>query len=160
MRCYLELMIPGRSPHGTGSRSPGGPAAAFTLIELLIVIAVIGVMGALILASVTNAAQDSRTVIARQQQVVLQEALNAWIASSSSGTNSLQDARNLYTSNSTAMARLALLQPYLHSQTYSHFTSFSTTNQIRSEAMQRAGLYLTFSAWSSATNYPVVEMNP
>lgn len=149
-------MIPGRSPSDRGHSEE----RAFTLVELLVVIAVIGIMGALILASVTNAAQDSRTVIARQQQVVLQEALNAWIASSSSGTNSLQDARSAYTSASTAMARLALLQPYLHSQTYSHFTSFSTTNQVRSEAMQRAGLYLTFSAWSSATNYPVVEMNP
>ena len=73
-----------------GATETGGPCIrGFTLIELLLVIAIIGVMSALIVSSVVNAASDSRDVIGRQQQVVLQEALNSWITANSSGTNSI-----------------------------------------------------------------------
>lgn len=129
----------------------------FTLIELLLVIVIIGVMSTLIITTVSNAAQDARSVIARQQQVTLQDALNAWIAGSSSGTNTLQTVRSNYTAASTALAKLALLTNYIHPETYSHLTNYSTSSQIKSEAMTRAGVYLQFSAWTTS-NYPVVEM--
>lgn len=127
--------------------------AGFTLVEILLVIAVIGVMSALVLTSVGNASRDSRETVARQQQVVLQEALHAWVAAQSS-TNSITTVRSNYTAQSD---KLALLQNYLDSGTYDHLSSYSSNNQIRSDALQKSSKYLTFSAWT-ATNYPTVQM--
>ena len=135
---------------------------AFTLVELLLVIAIIGILSALIVATVTNAAMDTRTVIARQQQVTLQEALNAWVAQASSGTNTLASAQTAYAAAGTATAKLNLLANYLHSDTYQHFLTYSTSSQIRSEAMVKLGSYLQFSAWTtnSSNAYPMVQMLP
>lgn len=130
---------------------------AFTLIELLLVIAIIGVMSSLIITTVANASQDARMVVARQQQVALQDALNAWIAATTSGGNTLQTARTTYAGASTSLAKLALLTNYLHSETYSHLTDYSSSDQIKSEAMTKAGVHLRFSSWAT-TNYPIVEM--
>jgi prepilin-type N-terminal cleavage/methylation domain-containing protein len=131
-------------------------AHGFTLIELLLVIAIIGILSTLIISTVTNAAQDTRAVVARQQQITLQDALHAWVAANSSGTNTLQNARSAYAGAGTALAKLALLTNYLHSQTYSHLTNYSTSDRIKSEAMTKAGIYLQFSSWGSS-NYPIVE---
>jgi len=142
--------------------TPSPRAHGFTLIELLLVIAVIGVMSSLVISSVVNAAQDSRLVIAKQQQVTLQEAMNAWVSSASSGTNTIGTARAAYSGNTTVSARLALIRPYLHSETYEHLTNYSTSSQVRSEAMARSGTYLQFTTWgTNATNsYPIIEMGP
>lgn len=141
-------------PHLLG---PGfaGKAPGFTLIELLLVIAIIGILSTLIITTVTNATQDTRNVVARQQQVTLQDALNAWVAANSSGTNTLQNARTTYAAATTALDKLALLTNYLHSETYSHLTTYSTSSQIKSEAMSKAGIYLQFSSWG-ASDYPIV----
>jgi len=141
-------------------------ASGFTLIELLLVIAVIGVMSALVISSVVNAAQDSRGVIARQQQVTLQEALNAWVAALSSGTGSnrmamtTETARTAY-NNASAAGRLALLEGYLHRQTYTNF-SVTNTSRIVSTILSGANQYLEFTTWgTNATNsYPIIEMRP
>lgn len=147
----LRLSLGGKRPLGRGS--------AFTLIELLIVIAIIGVMSSLVLAIVSNAAMDARRTVAFQQQVTLQDALNAWIAAQSSGTNSLATARSTYSTNTTAAQWLDMLSnDYLHDSTYQHLKSNSTGTQIRSEAMIKAGMSLRFTTWT-ATNYPTVEWN-
>jgi len=134
--------------------------SGFTLIELLLVIAIIGVMSSLIITTVSNAAADARRTLAYQQQVTLQDALNAWISAQSSGTNTLSNARALYNAaTNSASASLGLLgSNYLHSSTYDHFISNSTGNQIRSEAMVKSGMSLHFTAWT-ASNYPTVEWN-
>lgn len=132
--------------------STGG---GFSLVELLIVITVVGILAALIITSITNAAGDSRIVLARQQQAVLQNALNAWIAANSSGTSSLNQARTAY---NAAGDKLALLQDYLQAGTYDHFQQFSSGTTIRTEAMQRAGVSVAFTSWPSG-GYPRVEMN-
>ena len=146
----------------SASTLAGSLKSGFTLVEMLLVIAIIGIMSALIVSTVTNAAQDSRTVVARQQQVILQEALNAWIAQASSGTNTVASARTTYSAAGTSLAKLALLTNYLHSQTYSHFTNYSSSDHIKSEAMTKAGLYLQFSSWgtNASNSYPVVQMMP
>jgi len=125
------------------------------LVELLLVIAIIGILSTLIITTVSNATRDTRSVVARQQQITLQDALNAWVAANSSGTNTLQNARTAYAGAGTALTKLALLTNYLHPETYSHFTNYSTTSQIKSEAMTKAGVYLQFSSWGTS-NYPIV----
>jgi len=132
-----------------------GKGRGFTLIELLLVIAIIGILSTLIITTVSNASQDARTVVARQQQITLQDALNAWVAANSTGTNNLQNARETYSGASTALTKLALLTNYLHPETYSHLTNYSTSTQIKSDAMTKIGVYLQFSSWGT-TNYPIV----
>ena len=129
---------------------------AFSLIELLIVIAVIGIIGSLVLTSVTNAARDSNMVIARQQQVVLQEALNAWIIANSSGNVGLESTRQAYNAGN----KLALLQGFLQKSTYDHFVPYSSGNSVGSDAMEKAGVSLQFSSWNSLAEYPAVNMAP
>jgi prepilin-type N-terminal cleavage/methylation domain-containing protein len=140
-----------------GGRSDHLATGAFSLVELLVAMAIIGVMSALVITSITNVSRDSKLVTARQQQVVLQEALNAWLAAAASGTNSLANARTAYQGAGTASAKLALLRNYLQSGTYDEFVAHSSSSQIKTDAMNGAGAYLQFSAWNT-TNYPSVEM--
>lgn len=128
----------------------------FTLVELLLVIAIIGVMSALIVASVSGAAEDSRRVIARQQQVVLQEALGAWVSAQVSGTNSLANARTAYNNASGSAAKLSLIRRYLDDSTYASFTI--TDGKIQSEAMTKLGAYLQFSGTWTTGSYPKINM--
>lgn len=143
----------------TSTRFRGG-LRGFTLIELLIVIAVIGVMSALIVAAITNSTEDTRLVLGRQQQAVVQEALNAWVASQSA-TNSVASVRDFYNERSSQSERFALVSPYLAPATAEHFAEFSQTNanQPRSEAMAKTGQYLSFPDWQ-AGSYPRVNMEP
>jgi prepilin-type N-terminal cleavage/methylation domain-containing protein len=129
----------------------------FSLVEMLITIMVIGILTGFIITSISNASSDARTVIARQQQAVLQEALNAWVAASSSGTSSLTTVTTTYANAATATAKLALLQNYLQAGTYAELTNNSTTSRVQSDAMKKSGVWLEFSGWTTAS-YPMVEM--
>jgi prepilin-type N-terminal cleavage/methylation domain-containing protein len=136
------------------SRSP----AAFTLVELLIVIAIIAIMASIVISSFSNAAADSRLVLARQQQAVVQEALNSWIAYRSAAPRSLSSARAEYGAAANGLARLALIQAYLDSATYSHLTANTVdANQVRSDAMVKVGQYLQITDWPS-NSYPKVNL--
>jgi prepilin-type N-terminal cleavage/methylation domain-containing protein len=126
--------------------------SGFTLIEMLIVIAVIGVLASLIIAAITNASQDSQMVVARQQQAVMQEALTAWITAQ----GSLASARNTYAANPTASQQLAMISNYLAPSTYSAFTASGTLMQ--SEAMASSGVALTFTNSWGVNTYPTVNM--
>jgi len=129
--------------------------SAFTLIELLLVIAVIGIMTALIVASMTNSASDARLVIARQQQAVLQESLTAWVSQECSGTSSLQNARTTY---NNATNRLTLMQNYLDPTSYQHMADNTVdAAKVKTEALAKEGLYLTFTTWTT-NSYPRVNM--
>lgn len=135
-------------------------SSGFSLVELIVVMAIIGIMAALIVAVVTNATQDTRMVLARQQTAVIQEALNAWI-SGYTLTNSLSGARTAYSGQANARAKLDnLLQPYLDPSTYGHFTNFTAAGAgtLSTEALGMNGKALSFSAWASATDRPVVTI--
>lgn len=52
---------------------------AFTLVEMLLVIAIISILAGLVISNISNAAHDTRDVVARQQLAVVQEAVNHWV---------------------------------------------------------------------------------
>jgi prepilin-type N-terminal cleavage/methylation domain-containing protein len=134
--------------------------SAFSLIELLIVVTIIGILAAIVIASFSNATQDSRNVIVLQQQAVVQGALNSWIAHASSGQSSLSSARTLYNAASGGSGKLALIAPYLDSTTVSQFSAHgAVANALQSDAMERTDHYITFSAWN-AGSYPKVILGP
>jgi len=151
-------MTPKCKKRRAGSWNSHGETCGFTLVEILLVIAIIGVMSALVLTTIGNAARDSHEVVARQQQVSLQQALNAWI-NSPGNSNSVTVARTRYNNAANHAARLALISGYLAGETYDHLTNASSADQIRSTALQKSGRYLVFSTWTT-TNYPTVNMLP
>jgi len=135
-------------------------AAAFTMVEMLIVIAVIGIMSALVISAFSNAAQDTRRVVARQQQAAVQNAVNAW-ANSYSQEHGLAAARTVYNAAATSKGRLQLVGSYLDDTTLSHFLNPSNTtnnDQVQSAALKKIGQHLSLGEWSAAS-YPKVDLN-
>jgi prepilin-type N-terminal cleavage/methylation domain-containing protein len=129
----------------------------FTLVEMLVVLAVIGIMTAMIVSSISNASNDARMVIARQQQAVVQEALNAWVASQAIGTPGLSVARSNFTAAGTTLQKLALMSNYFSSNTYANLSRSNATSGIQTAEMEKLGVSLQFSTWTTS-NYPWVSM--
>lgn len=122
---------------------------AFSLVEILIVILVIGIVAAFVVPQIRNAREASQLVIARQQQAELQVALGNWIASASSGPGGLAAARTAYTGD-----KLTLISNYLQASTLDSLSGAG--DSVTSDAVEGAGAYLQFSAWSNSSG-PVVE---
>ncbi len=143
--------------------------AAFSLIEMLMVIAIISVMAALVISAFSNASYDARDVMARQQQATIQSAVSNWISGKVSGTTTVATAKALYNfkavgTKRTALERLELVKDYLDSGTYDHFTAYTTDGtKVRSASMKKIKKYLVLTDWPdvTATNkapYPKVEL--
>lgn len=129
------------------------------MVEMLIVIAVIGIMSALVISAFSNAAQDTRRVVARQQQAAVQNAVNAWV-NNVSQTQGLAQARTLYNLGGTSLGRLTLVRTYLDDATFSHFSqSTKVNNEVKSAALAKTGQYLLLDAWNT-NSYPKVELKP
>lgn len=123
----------------------------FSLVEILLVVAVIGILSALAVSYVGGASDSSRLLVARQQQVQLQTALDAWISAQSSGTGGLGGAKAAYSTNATTM--LAALGPYLRDPSI-----FSASGgSVSSAALAALGKSLQFSSWTD-NSYPKVLM--
>ena len=136
---------------------PSTSHRAFTLVEMLIVIAVIGIMSALVISAFSNAAQDTRRVVARQQQAAVQNAVNAWV-NSVSQQQGLAQTRTLYNLAGTSKGRLQLVKLYLDDATLSHFLSNTTNdNEVKSTALSKTTQYLLLDTWN-ANSYPKVEL--
>ena len=129
----------------------------FTLVEVLVVIAIIGIMTSLVITVYRNVAEDSRDVVARQQQAALQNALNNWITSETT-TRSVAQVRADYIAISTDLGRLNQLGPYLDEGTLDHFNNATTeADKIVSSALLKLGKHIQFSSWD-ANSYPQVQM--
>ncbi|MEM7602081.1 MAG: type II secretion system protein [Verrucomicrobiota bacterium] len=132
---------------------------AFTMVEMLIVIAVIGIMSALVISAFSNAAQDTRRVVARQQQASVQNAVNAWV-NSVSQQQGLAEARRLYNLAGSSKGRLQLVGSYLDDSSLAHFLNPSNTvnnAQVRSAALKKTSQYLELANWAG-NSYPKVEL--
>ncbi|MDF1812552.1 MAG: type II secretion system protein [Verrucomicrobiales bacterium] len=140
----------------------------FTMVEMLIVIAVIGVMSALVISAFTGAAQDTRKVIARQQQAAVQNAVNAWVNSKSAAFEANDDgvmlnvglsgAMAAYNGAETAKAKLNLVGAYLDESTLAHLIkNTSDDGKIQSQALKKTDQYLALEDWA-ASSYPKVEL--
>lgn len=132
---------------------------AFTLIEMLIVLAIVGVLAAILISQVANATFESRRIVARQQQVVLQTAVGSWIMQSTT-TQPINAVRAAYNAASDSKARLALVGGYLDQDVYAHFmTQTSDVSRVQSDAMKRAGKWIELPPWASGS-YPRVNLLP
>ena len=129
------------------------------MVELLIVISVIAIMASLVISAFSNAAQDTRRVVARQQQAAVQAAVNAWVAANSSGVGeSLSTARTAYNAAGDGLSRLKLSGEYLDEQTLAHFADNTTDDdKILSAALKKTSQYLELANWADGS-YPKVEL--
>ncbi len=117
------------------------PEGAFSLVEMLVIIAVIAILSAVLIPQVFNLRSAAQVTTARQQQAELQTALGNWIVAKSSGPGGLAAAREAYTGT-----KLALLQGYLQEGTYSALSGDG--DNVSSAALDGARAYLLFSSWS------------
>ena len=131
---------------------------AFTLIEVIVVIAIIGIMTSLVITVYRNVAQDSRDVVSKQQQAALQAAINNWITSETVKLP-MSAVRTNYNNASDSPARLALFKDYLDERTRDHLLGMSPagTDKINSEALDKLNKYIQLSTWN-AGSYPQVQM--
>lgn len=113
-----------------------------SFLELLLVVAVIGILTALLMPYVSPMRGAASTQIARQQQAELQTALGSWIAANSAGPGGLAAARASYNS---AESKLSLLQSYLQPATYAALNGGGSG--VSSEALAACGASLQFSTW-------------
>ena len=133
---------------------------------MLIVIAIISILAAMAISSFSNAAQDSREVLVRQQLATVQEAVNNWaarqigkVASNGGNPTTIEQVRVSYNARTTAAARLLLFQGYLDDATRSSISVNNTTGRMTTDAMLQTGYYLTLPTWSTGS-YPKVQINP
>lgn len=121
----------------------------FSLVELLIVIAVLAILSALVIPQILRVRESAHLSTARQQQVELQTALGNWIVSQSSASGGLAAAKSAYTGN-----KLALLQNYLQPATYAALTG--SGDDVSSAALEGAHAKLQFSSWPAGGGQPSV----
>lgn len=145
--------------------------AGFTLTEAVITIAIIGVMASLVVGAISNASRDAQRIVGRQQQVAVQNAINAWVMSQTRVGNtaqvmSLKDIRTLYNGQATARGKLdAFLAPdsqgrggYLDATTVDHFREWTTNNdRLKTQALDLAKQHLELPTWS-AGGFPTVSL--
>ena len=122
------------------------------MVEILVVVAVIGIISALVLPQFANIKNEADISVARQQQAQLQTALNNWIAARSGNQGGVAAARSEY--NSQGGAKLQLLQNYLQPSTYAALTGSGDT--VRSSALLNSSAYLEFSTWTLGGQPPTI----
>ena len=86
---------------------------AFSLVEAMLTIAIMGILSGLVVGVVTNASKDASRMMARQQQAAVQSAVDAWVASQMRDTTtgqvkSLESIRSDYNSRSTSLEMLTV----------------------------------------------------
>jgi prepilin-type N-terminal cleavage/methylation domain-containing protein len=162
-------MNPKLSPlaQGRGDFSCRTPAHGFSLVEAVIVLAIMGILASLIVPSVMNATVDSRRIMVRQQQAALNEALNAWVGAQTRDSTtgqliSMATVMGTYTSGYPSnFSKLQAISTYLDPATANDFITGSTSNgdKIQTSAMKADASWITFSTWTVPSTGPTVNLN-
>ena len=139
---------------------------AFTLVEMLLVIAIISILAGMAISNFSNASQDTREVVARQQLAVVQEAVNHWVnheigrVATAGGTGkTVAQVMATYNATATTSARYALFSNYLDEATRDNLTVDDSTSRITSQAMRDVSKYLAVPDWAAAS-YPKIQLLP
>jgi prepilin-type N-terminal cleavage/methylation domain-containing protein len=139
---------------------------AFTLVEMLLVVAIISILAGMAISNFSNASQDTREVVARQQLAVVQEAVNHWVnrevgrVTTSGGTGkTVSQVMGAYNGAANTTARFGLFQTYLDDATRAHLTVDDGAARITSQSMRDLNMYLTLPDWA-ASSYPKVQLLP
>ena len=143
-----------KSARSFAYRHKGRVSGGFSLIEVLIIVAVLGVLATLLIPYISPVREGAQEAVARQQQAELQSALGNWIAATSAQPGGLAAARSAYNSAGT---KLDLLQNYLQAGTYASLTG--TGSKVTSAALTGAGASLQFSSWSVGGSPSVTWVN-
>lgn len=132
-------------------------------------------MSSLALTAISNGSKDANRIVSRQQQAVIQEALNSWVMSqtrvgSTAQVRSLSSVQTSYNLLTTTEARFNLLVPnpsspdpnqkegYLDQSTADHFFAYrESSDKLHSAALKGAKQYLVLSDWATGS-FPKVEM--
>lgn len=142
---------------------------AFTFVEAIVTIAIIGIMASMMVAAFSNASKDANRAVARQQQAALQGALNAWITGDSNrvtvtGTvakrRTIEELRVAYNAMTTTQ-RLAAVEGYLtelQAGASSDMFWITDTTRVRSRALDSNSNHLTLPNWDS-TAQPMVRFH-
>lgn len=144
---------------------------AFTLIEMLLVVAIISILAAMAISNFSNASKDTREVVSRQQLAVVQEALNHWVnhevgrvASAGATGKTVSQVRTTYNATTSTSARYALFQNYLDEATRASLTVDNSASKVSSQSMRDVGKYLLLPDWDALTlnaaTYPKVQLKP
>ncbi|MFT5469354.1 MAG: type II secretory pathway pseudopilin PulG [Verrucomicrobiales bacterium] len=141
-------------------KTPRSNLAAFSFIELVIVIAVIGIMSGLAISQFGNSANDGREIVARQQQGTIQTALSGWVTSQLDHDTMAGDVLTVYNAEATSAARLELFKDYLDDATYDHIVvhmGLASTNEVMTDATRKLDWHINLPDWA-AGSYPKVDL--
>ncbi|MEM7145498.1 MAG: type II secretion system protein [Verrucomicrobiota bacterium] len=147
-----------------GTKHPQKKVAGFTLVEILLVVGLISIIGSMAISNFSNASQDTRRVVTRQQQAALQNAVNSWVARQISGNQTVAETRVIYNvdpgtgSARSAEDRLDLVATYLDDPTYLHFKDYTTDPaKVQTGAMDKLSYHLELPDWQNGS-YPKVDL--
>ena len=143
---------------------------AFSLVEMLLVIAIISILAAMAISNFSNASQDSRDIISRQQLAVLQQALNHHVNKeigrvTNSGGSPQTVSQVMIAYNAKAgQQRFDTLKLFLDDSLWSGPTGTEnlqfnlSTQRITTKAMRDTNNYMTLPNWVSGS-FPKVQLN-
>ena len=150
--------------------SPRSSVRGFTFIEALVTIAILSVMSALLVSAFSNAAADTNRIVAHQQQVAVQQAVNAWVGGESNRVDvidpdkgsgkirTIEEIRTDYNQVLTTSARFEKVSKYLDDVTFKQMNESSPgTDKIKSNALNSTKQHLELPTWEF-DKYPLVNL--